>query len=330
VVTLAALVAGFLLVRMPPSSLDQLAEPAQSDPEPSSETRKDSQHTQFLAGGPAVTRLRSAELSSNDVSQPVIETQYAVVLDPEIPLMDWRKSQLEAVIASAPKDVQKRREQAEGGDAESAFWMHLYFDYCRHQPKSSWQLDASLRHLVENVDRSLEQGWEGDLEWAAERPDALERGFRLCSTLEPDQDFGSESLEWLELAADLGHMGAQRFYHSYAREQIVGYNPYALAFRRPEVIGEFQVRADTYARAMLRTGHPQAFLLMARMLYVGDVYQKDTLMAYSYARAVENDFGEVMQQEARTRLNWIGRALPPSQLPETDRLARELLRRHGH
>ena len=209
--------------------------------------------------------------------------------------------------------------------------MYLYFEYCRHQPKSAWQLDILLSRLVERLDQNLRAGWEGAAERASDGSAALEQGFRLCSLLEPNHDFFSEALEWLELAADLGHMGAQRLYHRYARQLIVGFaTPPPLLLSRPELIGEFQLRADRYARALLQSGHPQGFLLLARMLFVGDVYQQDVLVAYAYALAVEQNFGEVMRQQARISLDWIGKALPPAKLPEAESLARELLRRHGH
>ena len=56
-----------------------------------------------------------------------------------------------------------------------------------------------------------------------------------------------------------------------------------LAFQNPDLIFRFRLRADTYAKALLRSEHPQGLVLMARMFSVGDVYPQDRLMAYAYA-----------------------------------------------
>jgi hypothetical protein len=77
---------------------------------------------------------------------------------------------------------------------------------------------------------------------------------------------------------------------------------------------------------MLASGHPQAYLLMARMLMIGDVYERDLVRAYAYARAADLIGSASVRTEAKERLDLITWELPPKLIPEAELAAREIVR----
>lgn len=232
----------------------------------------------------------------------------------------WTDAYYEAVENATPDDYRKTRERAEQGDAEAAFWLHWYFDICIHQPRTDWQLERTLAEIRESI-----EDYEGAMREAmAAEADRVVHGYRLCSILDPEFDARVASLEWLQVAADLGHHGALRLYHRQAR-MLLGAMSSNLGFREPGRIAEFKARSIDYAQALMETGHPQAYLLAAEMYFSGAAYPRDYVKSYAYALAA-NAF-DAMESDTEITRNQARRHLSPSQVREAERLADEILER---
>lgn len=256
---------------------------------------------------------------------PPATTRPEYELEPGVSMSEWKDALADKVREATPADFERHRERANAGDAEAAYWLHLYYLLCENAPRTDWQLDNRLSGIERYLDRVESSG--GDLD--PRRHDSsmadLEAGFRRCAFLGPEFDAGSAALDWLEIAADLGHMGAQRIYHFQARQLLTGFW-YARVFERPELIPEFKDRADRYAKALLKTGHPQAYVLMARMLTIGDVYEQDYVKAHAYARAAELIGIDGTRADARRMQDWIARNLDPARVPDAEKMAQRILR----
>lgn len=237
----------------------------------------------------------------------------------------WMEDYADSIRRSTPEDFEQKREEADELDAEAAYWLHEFYKFCDHQPRSDWQLDNALSRVESHVDRAArDRRRERRLDRAQETLDEYEQGYQLCSFLGPDFDAKAASLAWLETAANLGHMAALRLYHSQARELLTE-DDSTLGFRQPDLIHLFKSNAKKYARQLLETGHPQGYLLMARMYYVGDVFEQDFNLAYSYAYAGFLAGATGAQYDAQMWMRVIAQNLPPTDIPAAEKLARDII-----
>ena len=245
-------------------------------------------------------------------------------LDPEVSAFKWMDFVFESVRNASLAEYHETRIKAENGDAAAAYWLYEYFHICDYYPRVDWQLDRKLSEIQLRVDAMIDNANDTNLERLTKEIDEHTQGYQLCSVLDPAFDAKSAALEWLVRAADLGHMGAQRYFHMFARDLILA-NSY-LAFQNPELISDFKIRAENYARELLKSGSPHVYLLMAEMYYVGDVYQRDYLKSYAYARAADL-FGVAGDRVyAQNRVSMADVKLSPIQTQEAERLAREIRR----
>ncbi len=249
---------------------------------------------------------------------------YKVVLDETTGIDSWAAAQAEVIKSADPADFSKLKAQALAGDPEAAMWLYFFFDYCRKSPRTDWDVQNRLAQIEAVVQRSENQSRPIDVDQYEQSLDSLMQSYRLCRQLGADFDADSAALEWITNAADLGHMGAQRLYHYRARDLIAGYDA-DLVFRHPELIAVFQRNAANYARQLLASDHPQGLLLMARMLQIGDVFPKDAVKAYAYAKAAEIIGTEGVSEDARGRMRWIVWDLSDEEIEEATELAYAIL-----
>jgi TPR repeat protein len=273
------------------------------------------------AKAPAIVTGKLQVADSADAQLPAANDFSA-----EVSIQEGTLARFEDVITASPEELPQRRNEALSGDADAAFWMYLFFSHCDSQPRVAWQLERALGWAQDDLDRAIADNPDriGDWQWV--QAEKLEQGFALCSILGPDFDTVSASLHWLEIAADLGHLAAQSGYYEQARWLITSEDG-SLVFQNPGLIENYKIRADTYAKALLRSGHPESLILMSKMLRMGDVYDRDLKMAHAYARAAELDGTEGVQRWAKALQSMVEWELPPSELTEADELARDLLDR---
>ena len=279
------------------------------------------------ARGTTVVETPAGESAATASAMP--DTVY--ILADDIRIGDWLDSFQESVRNSSAGDFELKRQKAEEDDGEAAYWLSEFYKYCDDAPRSDWQLDQALSRTEQWVTRATRDGnrrRDGDrrLYRLENSLNFYEQGYELCSFLGPDFDTKAESLAWLERSADLGYMPALRLYHSQAR-QLLTEDDATLGFQHPELISTFKANAKRYAQQLLAADHPQGYLLMARMYYVGDVYEQDYLTAYAYARAGYLVGTAGSQSDAVMWMRIIGSNLPPDVIPDAEKMASEFLNR---
>lgn len=275
------------------------------------------------ARGSTQTRTTSGDSPTSTIRQPTS----TFALDEKVRMGSWLVQFQGSVREAQPGDFDWYQQKAEEQDPDAAFWLHEFYKYCDDVPRSDWQLDSALSRTEQRVERTTSNngyGGERRLQRAQNRLDWYEQGYELCSFLGADFDTKAASLAWLEMAANLGHMAALRLYHSQAR-LLLTEDDSTLGFQQPDLIHLFKSNARNYARQLLATGHPQGYFLMARMYYIGDVFQRDYLTAYAYARAGYLVGTAGAQADGQMWMRLIGQHLPPADLPQADRLANEIL-----
>lgn len=271
-----------------------------------------------------LTQHASSGTLTPDGTLAISASTYTLELD--VSIEAWMRSYKQLVRNATVEDYELKRQEADNLDADAAYWLHLYYLNCEHAPRSKWQLDKALSRTQKNLEVWVSKTENPNLDRVIRSLDWYEQSFKQCSFLGPDFDVHLESLVWLERAVDLGHMGAQRLYHYQARELIAG-NGSNLAFQYSNLIPEFKLRARRIARDLLATGHPQGYLLMARMYYMGDVYEQDYSKAYAYARAAYLTGTAGAQIDAQNWLRVIAANLPPAEIADAEQKAVELLRK---
>jgi len=284
-------------------------EPVGDEPEPALDTR-------------GITR-NGAPVAATDPSAPRTGASYSLPVD--VRMSAWMEDYQESIRDSTREDFEQKQEEAKALDGEAAYWLYEFYSFCDRQPRSEWQLDNALSRVESRIERS--ERWRGN-EWRLDRAqetlDEYEQGYQLCSFLGPDFDIKAAALAWLETAADLGHMGAMRLYHSQAR-RLLTEDDSTLGFQQPDLIHMFKSNARKYASQLLATGHPQGYLLMARMYYVGDVFKQDFNLAYAWAYAGLLAGTMAEQYDAQMWLRVIAQNLPPTNIRAAEKMARELL-----
>lgn len=103
-----------------------------------------------------------------------------------------------------------------------------------------------------------------------------------CKNLSPE-NFSSAS-EWLERAANQGHLGAQLLYVA-DPESIIGNQ--AEMLRNPENIQRYKESAVGYLRAAAARGSVDALLSLGNAYRVGTLTDLDPATSYAYYQAVE-------------------------------------------
>ncbi len=250
------------------------------------------------------------------------------VVDAEVGIVDWRDRIGREIWRASPADIEDRRRRAEAREPESAFWLSEFLRLCLTVPRTERGQERHLSRINERLEVALRRQPDGDHSWAEDALEQSYNAFQNCAEIGPDEEPDLASLEWLELAADLGHQGAQRLYHAHAHELLLGTirpNGRQLAFIYPDLIGEFRLRADRYARALLDSGSPQALTLMARMMAFGDVYQRDLVKAYAYAVAARLEGSAGLQHAATAWMDQLGEQLTTDEIAAAEDLAVELL-----
>ena len=282
------------------------------------ENGNDSGRIDSESTAPSVLRSQLQGPTPLAVQSPVLQ-DYPAEFSP----LQWFELQFEEMASALPEEIPERRKDALSGNADSAFWMYMYFDHCGSQPRAAWQLERALDEARNQLDRAIQEHYDNIDEWYTQHL-KLEQGFKLCAILGTDFDTVSAALEWLEIAADLGHLPAQSLYFEWAW-YLISLGNAALAFKHPGLVEEFKIRADTYVKALLHAKHPHALILMSQMLWMGGIYERDLLKAYAYARAAERFNSEETQQQAQAMQRLIESELPPAELNKANKLARELL-----
>ncbi len=296
--------------------------PGATDTDPSPGAHELASAAPVSGSAPAATPAAPA---GGDAAVPPAPTKPEYELAAGVSMPAWKDALAERVREASPTDFERNRERANSGDADAAYWLHLFYLSCENAPRSNWQLDNRLSGFERYLERMEASGSDLDPGRHANRMSDLEVSFLRCSFLGPDFDAGRAALDWLGIAADLGHMGAQRMYHFQARQLLTGFW-YARIFEQPDLIPEFKSRSDRYAKALLKTGHPQAYVLMARMLTIGDVYEQDHAKAHAYARAAELIGMDGVRADARRMQEWIAGHLDPALIPDAEKMALRILR----
>lgn len=325
---LAVLLVGlmtFISNRPPPPGDETSAETVEATPpetvEPDPDADEPTPQQPIVRG---TTRPGSKERNSSEAMPS--QTRLSYSLDEDTRIGEWLEQYQQSVRQAQPEDHDLMKQRAEDEeDGEAAFWLHEFYKFCDDVPRSDWQLESALARTERRVEyASSEHGAEWRLRRAQNALDWYEQGYELCAFLGPDFDTKYAALSWLETAANLGHMPALRLYHSQARELLTE-DDSTLGFQQPELIRLFKSNARNYARQLLDTGHPQGYMLMARMYYMGDVYEQDYLTAYAYARAGSLVGTAGAQSDGQMWMRIIGVHLPPTEIPKADRLANEIL-----
>ncbi|MEM9304617.1 MAG: hypothetical protein AAGE01_21070 [Pseudomonadota bacterium] len=271
------------------------------------------------------TRRATASAGDAEASQALAPfSRYTSTIDTDVFVDEWLSQRYQAVFNGEPEDYERRLAAAEAGDADAAFDVYMLVNRCLDSPHTEWQLQQSVERLESRLLQMPEHS-EGDAEQLLNRIDAVHRAQDFCAVLDgANVDLVAEGLRWLNRAADLGHMGAQRIYHAHARDLIAGQDG-SLAFRQPGLIEEYKSRCDQYVRALLDAGHPQGLSLMSRMLTIGDVYERDPISAWAYARALERVGDGRLVAEAQARMNWVSRYVPPEDQREAESIADDIV-----
>ena len=266
------------------------------------------------------SRSRSRPSGSPALDGPFAKPPSAYSLEHDVSIGKWMENYRQVVQNATVEDFELKRQQAAELDADAAYWLFEFYRHCQNAPRADWQLDKALSRAQQRVEFASGMQEDARLDQVLSKLDWHEQSFKLCSFLGPDFDTRLESLAWLETAADLGHMGALRLYHSQARALIA-----ELVYQQPSLIPAFKTHARRYAGKLLETDHPQGYILMARMFYVGDVYNQDYGKAYAYARAAFLIGTAGGQSDAQNWMRLIGTKLPPSEIANAEQAAHELL-----
>lgn len=329
---LLVLVVGFVLFRQanPPWTGDATAVgPAES---PTTEPARFIPHEPAdrpgSQGGSTQSNRRLGQLGSGPTTEfdpGPAESSFTRTIELDLHMEDWVMAQYNAAFDGVPEDYSRKRAAAEAGDADAALAVYMLIRRCLNSPFTEWQLEQSVQRLEERL-VNLPEDAAGQADNILAQIDAVHNAYEFCSVLDgANVDLVAEALDWLNRAADLGHMGAQRIYHAHARYLIAGQDG-SLAFQRPGLIEEFKARTDRYVRSLLEASHPHGLSLMSRMLTIGDVYERNYVMAYAYARATELVADGRLVEEARARMNWSGRYVSPTERMEAERIARDIVR----
>ena len=190
--------------------------------------------------------------------------------------------------------------RAKEGDADAAYAYYLFLGHCTSSARTQRELD--LRTIA----------WDETDSWGLGQADkdylirAAEKNFNRCSVLDPKLDLQREALDWLTLAADMGHMTAQLQYYTAARQQLLA----SLGVREPELFYVYHDRSRAYLQNLLKTGHPEAIFLMGVALAEGIIYEQDDRLAYAHVLLAEREgyddprtvFGLITQLQGRLTL----------------------------
>ncbi|MEM7706190.1 MAG: hypothetical protein AAF358_11590 [Pseudomonadota bacterium] len=256
------------------------------------------------------------------IDTSTVNQAYLGPFAPGVRLDGWLEEYFFTIQDQSANDMEVQRNLAGKGDANAAFWMYVYCVHCLAGPRTDCQLERKLAEyegMLNEPNISDEQASQ-----VTQGIENLYAILELCSDTVDNNNLRSEALQWLHTAADLGHMGARRLYHYYARWLILG-NGSGLAFEYPGLVQEFQERAKTYANSILALGHVQAYVLLSEMYFAGDVYPRDFMQSYAYALAAEEIEGDQLENTTRMRLRRVEYRLSPREKAEARKLASTLV-----
>ena len=266
---------------------------------------------------------------SEIASEPAV-FKHSSVLDPSVSVSAWEWQQLPVEQLWTPELIRSALDSDDVVDAEQAFELFRLYKYCIPAPANAAMLDREVGRVQEAFDEWIKKNPDRQLEWAEESVDEAATAFYLCRVLDSSSTvLAEQALFWLERSADLGHMMAQRLYHAEARQLLVGTTPGAplvnsVGFTNPDQIYEFKRRCDQYARGLLKLNHPQAYLLITRLLAHGDVYERDLPLAYAYALVAQRTDVDGVMGDSRIWQRTLGGILSEDELAEAQRLADEI------
>lgn len=226
---------------------------------------------------------------SNSATEPAIKLVEAnaspVTFNPDEHPNTWLNNARKSMADADPGEIGAKKQAAEDGDPEAAFWMYLFYTYCMPGPINDWQLDAHLARAQKSLDNWLENNPDGDLpEWLANRLDSIDHRFRMCQGIDPEANVAGMALAWLEAAADSGHVPARFGYYNMAASLITNLGN-GFGFPEPYVIETYRNKTRSYVGAIFEMEHPDRFFLMAQIMANGIAFDSDPSEAYAYAYA---------------------------------------------
>ncbi|MEM7704828.1 MAG: hypothetical protein AAF358_04705 [Pseudomonadota bacterium] len=223
-----------------------------------------------------------------------------------------------------PGEIGTKKQAAEDGDPEAAFWMYLFYTYCMPGPINDWQLDAHLARAQKSLDNWLENNPDEDLpEWLANRLDSIDHRFRMCQGIDPEANVAGMALAWLEAAADTGHVPARFGYYSMAANLITNLGN-GFGFPEPHVIETYRNKTRSYVGAIFEMEHPDRFFLMAQIMANGIAFDSDPSEAYAYAHAAVLS-NSPSSERAQALIGFLEMQVSPQEREVARSLAEDLL-----
>ncbi|MEM9531940.1 MAG: hypothetical protein AAGA23_13600 [Pseudomonadota bacterium] len=238
-------------------------------------------------GATSTASVQLPEINNEDdmtLSAPMLEEGHAV-FNPEGAPSKWLNESRKWMQDAAPTDIAGKRESAEEGDPEAAFWMYLYYAYCQPGPTTDWQLDAHLARAQQSLDDWVSKNPDEEIPtWISNRIDTIEQRYRMCGSIPPDTNISAQALAWLEAAADAGHVPARFGYYQLAGGLITNLKK-GFGFPEPHVLENYRNRTQSYVDLIFAMEHPDRFYLMAQVMTNGIAFHTDFQEAYAYAHA---------------------------------------------
>ncbi len=247
-----------------------------------------------------------------------------IVFNPDEHPNTWLSNARKSMADADPGEIAAKKQAAEDGDPEAAFWMYLFYNYCMPGPINDWQLDAHLARAQKSLDNWLGNNPDEDLpEWLATRLDSIDHRFRMCQGIDPDANVAGMALALLEAAADLGHVPARFGYYSMAANLITNLGN-GFGFPEPHIIETYRNKTRSYVGAIFEMEHPDRFFLMAQIMANGIPFNSDPSEAYAYAYAAVLS-NSPSAERAQALIGFLEMQVSPKEREISRSLAKDLL-----
>ena len=142
------------------------------------------------------------------------------------------------------------------------------------------------------------------------------QAWKECKDASPDRLL--QSVDWLRLAADQGHLGAQMYFASDAEFVLGGVSG---MFKDPDAVKEYKRQSMEYVEAAASRGYVDAMSHLANDYYVGLRVEQDLVSSHAYFLAAEradpSSGPSVMQKFVRDLLT-------PEQVAKSNEVARRI------
>lgn len=223
------------------------------------------------------------------------------------------------MVAALQEPLDRLQDEGLAGDGEAAYAVFAFLHSCVFLGPIS-ETDVARRErtfvesLMENPDRELHPISGLFLEDSRNH-------FRQCSAV-PRDTLLSEMWDWLTRSADLGYFPG--VFHYLMLGSVFG-GDLAVAGETYR-IDQYRVRAPTFRRQLLETGHPQAFEINSSIEQTGLIARRDLVMAYAYLHAAEL---ADTTTSLDARLDAIGLKLDRAQLREAKAHGLDLCQRYA-